>query len=91
MVAVRDALVRSCLRLFWRRWWSSVAHGMGSGPGRGQGWRWWGAHPPRAEAAAAEAVAAEAARQARATFLFVGAPLRVKGGTGSPLNPLAVF
>lgn len=38
-----------------------------------------------------EAVAAEAARQDRATFLFVGAPLRVKGGTGSPLNPLAVF
>ena len=27
----------------------------------------------------------------RAEFLFVGAPLRVPGGTGSPLNPLAVF
>ena len=27
----------------------------------------------------------------RPTFLFVGAPLRVQGGTGSPLNPLAVF
>ena len=24
-------------------------------------------------------------------FLFVGAPLRVPGGTGSPLNPLALF
>ncbi|HSD23887.1 MAG TPA: cyclase family protein [Solirubrobacterales bacterium] len=24
-------------------------------------------------------------------FLFVGAPLRITGGTGSPLNPLAVF
>lgn len=33
---------------------------------------------------------AVAARQ-RPTFLFVGAPLRVPGGTGSPLNPLAVF
>jgi kynurenine formamidase len=38
-----------------------------------------------------EAVAAEAIRQDRATFLYVGAPLRVRGGTGSPLNPLAVF
>lgn len=38
-----------------------------------------------------EAVADEAARQGRSTFLFVGAPLRVPGGTGSPLNPLAVF
>ena len=27
----------------------------------------------------------------RWTFLYVGAPLRVPGGTGSPLNPLAVF
>jgi kynurenine formamidase len=27
----------------------------------------------------------------RSTFLYVGAPLRVRGGTGSPLNPLAVF
>jgi hypothetical protein len=24
-------------------------------------------------------------------FLFIGDPLRVPGGTGSPLNPLAVF
>jgi kynurenine formamidase len=24
-------------------------------------------------------------------FLFVGAPLRIPGGTGSPLNPIAVF
>ncbi|NKB98515.1 MAG: cyclase family protein [Pseudomonadales bacterium] len=38
-----------------------------------------------------EAVASEAAQRDRTTFLFVGAPLRVKGGTGSPLNPLAVF
>lgn len=35
---------------------------------------------------------AEAARaRNRWTFLFVGAPLRIPGGTGSPLNPLAVF
>ncbi|MFT7220466.1 MAG: kynurenine formamidase [Candidatus Azotimanducaceae bacterium] len=27
----------------------------------------------------------------RVTFLYVGAPLRVQGGTGSPLNPLAIF
>ncbi|MFB3106939.1 MAG: cyclase family protein [Pseudomonadales bacterium] len=27
----------------------------------------------------------------RWTFLFVGAPLRVVGGTGSPMNPIAVF
>ncbi len=38
-----------------------------------------------------EAVAAAAAERGRSTFLFVGAPLRVSGGTGSPLNPLAVF
>ena len=25
------------------------------------------------------------------TFLFVGAPLRIQSGTGSPLNPIAVF
>ena len=37
-----------------------------------------------------EAAAAAASRE-RWTFLFVGAPLRVVGGTGSPLNPLAVF
>jgi kynurenine formamidase len=38
-----------------------------------------------------EAVAQAAAERSRSTFLFVGAPLRVPGGTGSPLNPLAVF
>ena len=38
-----------------------------------------------------EAVATKAAELDRATFLFVGAPLRVPGGTGSPMNPLAVF
>jgi len=38
-----------------------------------------------------EAVANAAAERHRSTFLFVGAPLRVPGGTGSPLNPLAVF
>ena len=36
-------------------------------------------------------VAEQAGRRDRWTFLFVGAPLRVVGGTGSPLNPLAVF
>lgn len=36
-------------------------------------------------------VAAAAASRKRWVFLFVGAPLRVVGGTGSPLNPLAIF
>lgn len=38
-----------------------------------------------------EAVAAEAARQERWEFLLTAAPLPVPGGTGSPLNPLAIF
>lgn len=38
-----------------------------------------------------DAVAAAAKERNRWEFLFVGAPLRVGGGTGSPLNPLAVF
>jgi kynurenine formamidase len=38
-----------------------------------------------------EAVAKEAMARSRPTFLFVGAPLRIRGATGSPLNPLAIF
>ncbi|MEO2178043.1 MAG: cyclase family protein [bacterium] len=38
-----------------------------------------------------DALAKEARRQKRWTFLFVGGPLRVPGGTGSPLNPIATF
>ena len=38
-----------------------------------------------------DAAAAAARARNRWEFLFVGAPLRVRGGTGSPLNPLAVF
>lgn len=38
-----------------------------------------------------ETLARVAKAQKRVTFLYVGAPLRVTGGTGSPLNPLAVF
>jgi kynurenine formamidase len=38
-----------------------------------------------------EALAAEAARQGRWEFLITAAPLAVEGGTGSPLNPIAVF
>jgi kynurenine formamidase len=38
-----------------------------------------------------EAVAQEAARQNRWEFLLTTAPLRVGGGTGSPLNPIATF
>jgi kynurenine formamidase len=36
-------------------------------------------------------LAREARQRGRWTFLFVGLPLRVPGGTGSPLNPLAMF
>ena len=36
-------------------------------------------------------VAREARLRGRWTFLFIGSPLRVSGGTGSPLNPLAIF
>ncbi len=38
-----------------------------------------------------DALAEVATEQRRVSFLYVGAPLRVVGGTGSPLNPLAVF
>jgi len=38
-----------------------------------------------------DAVAEEAKAQKRWTFMFIGAPLRIPGGTGSPLNPLAIF
>ncbi len=38
-----------------------------------------------------DAVADAARERGRWEFLFVGAPLRVRGGTGSPLNPLAIF
>ena len=38
-----------------------------------------------------EAVSEEAARQNRWEFLLTAAPLRVVGGTGSPLNPIATF
>jgi hypothetical protein len=32
-----------------------------------------------------------AAARGRYTFLFVAGPLRIRGGSGSPVNPLAVF
>ena len=38
-----------------------------------------------------DALAVEAQQRGRWVFLFVAAPLRVRGGTGSPLNPLAIF
>ena len=38
-----------------------------------------------------DAAAQAAHERQRWEFLFVGAPLRVRGGTGSPLNPLAIF
>jgi kynurenine formamidase len=38
-----------------------------------------------------ERVAAEAKRLNRYEFLFMAAPLRIEKGTGSPLNPLAIF
>ena len=38
-----------------------------------------------------DAVADAARDRERWEFLFVGAPLRLRGGTGSPLNPLVIF
>jgi kynurenine formamidase len=38
-----------------------------------------------------EAVGKEAARRKRWVFLFTAAPLVVRGGTGAPINPIAVF
>jgi kynurenine formamidase len=38
-----------------------------------------------------EALAATASRLKRWEFLFMGAPIRVPGGSGAPLNPVAVF
>jgi kynurenine formamidase len=38
-----------------------------------------------------EAVAAEAAKRGRWEFLVTAAPLAVERGSGSPLNPLAIF
>jgi kynurenine formamidase len=38
-----------------------------------------------------EALGEAAAARKRWEFLFVAAPLPIRGGTGSPLNPLAVF
>ena len=38
-----------------------------------------------------EAVAATAARLKRWEFMFVAAPIRVPGGSGAPVNPIAVF
>jgi len=38
-----------------------------------------------------EAVADEAAEQGRWEFMLVAAPLAVPGGTGAPLNPVAIF
>lgn len=38
-----------------------------------------------------EAVASEAAARSQWTFFFIAAPLRVKNGSGSLVNPLAVF
>lgn len=38
-----------------------------------------------------EDLAKACATRKRWTFLFTLAPLRVKGGTGSPVNPIATF
>jgi kynurenine formamidase len=38
-----------------------------------------------------EAVAATAGRLKRWEFLFVAAPIRVPGGSGAPINPVAIF
>jgi kynurenine formamidase len=38
-----------------------------------------------------EDLVASCERAARWDFLFVGTPLRIDGGTGSPLNPIAIL
>ena len=38
-----------------------------------------------------EALAATAARLKRWEFMFVAAPIRVPGGSGAPVNPIAIF
>jgi kynurenine formamidase len=38
-----------------------------------------------------ERLAATAKRYGQYEFLFMAAPMQVTGGTGSPLNPLAIF
>jgi kynurenine formamidase len=38
-----------------------------------------------------EELAERCAREERWEFLFAAAPLRIPGGTGSPINPLAIF
>jgi kynurenine formamidase len=38
-----------------------------------------------------EELRAACERAERWEFLFVGAPLRIAGGTGSPLNPIAIL
>lgn len=38
-----------------------------------------------------DALANEALKQKKQEFLFVATPMRVKGGTGAPINPIAVF
>jgi kynurenine formamidase len=38
-----------------------------------------------------EALAGEAAKRNRWTFLLTASALTVQGGTGSPLNPIAIF
>ena len=38
-----------------------------------------------------EELSKAAAERKRWTFLFTAAPLRVTGGTGAPINPIATF
>lgn len=38
-----------------------------------------------------DTLASEVLKREKRVFLFTAAPMRVKGGTGSPINPLAVF
>lgn len=38
-----------------------------------------------------EALAREAAARSRWSFVFVAPSLDLRGGTGSPINPLALF
>jgi hypothetical protein len=45
----------------------------------------------RSKVIEAEAEVPIAMARNRWEFLFIAAPLRIPGGTGSPLNPIAIF
>ena len=51
----------------------------------------WSESPETHQDTWGEALAAEAASRKRWEFMLTAAPLPIRGGTGSPLNPIATF